>query len=71
VEESDAEVEQSHNEGTHGSQSTNGGGHDGQGMKLKEWLSLNAGDFHGIGTPMEASSWLNNMEKYMEALELP
>jgi hypothetical protein len=39
-------------------------------MKLKEWLSLNADDFHGTGTPMEVSSWLNTMEKYMEALEL-
>jgi hypothetical protein len=35
-------------------------------MKLKEWLSLNADDFHGTRKPMEASSWLNTMEKYME-----
>ena len=40
-------------------------------MKLKDWLSLNAGDFHGNGTPMEAASWMNTMEKYMAALELP
>jgi hypothetical protein len=39
-------------------------------MKLKDWLSLNAGDFHGNGTPMEAATWLNTTEKYMEALEL-
>jgi hypothetical protein len=69
-EESDAEVEQSHNGETHRSQSTNVDGHDGQEMKLKDWLSLNAGDFHGNGTSMGAASWLNNMEKYMEALEL-
>jgi hypothetical protein len=39
-------------------------------MKLKDWLSLNAGDFHGNGTPMEAATLLNTTEKYMEALEL-
>jgi hypothetical protein len=39
-------------------------------MKLKERLSLNADDFQGTGTPMETSSWLITMEKYMEALEL-
>ncbi|KAM0852594.1 hypothetical protein ACQ4PT_051657 [Festuca glaucescens] len=69
-EESDAEVEQSHNGESHHSQSTNGDEDDDQEMKLKDWLSLSAGDFHGTGTPMEASSWLNTMEKYMEALEL-
>ncbi|KAM0871413.1 hypothetical protein ACQ4PT_039410 [Festuca glaucescens] len=69
-EESDAKVEQSHDGESHHSQSTNGDGDDDQDMKLKDWLSLNAGDFYGTGTPMEASSWLNTMEKYMEALEL-
>jgi hypothetical protein len=59
-----------HNGETHRSQSTNGDGHDGQEMKLKDWLSLNVGDFHGNGTPMKAASWLHTMEKYMEALEL-
>jgi hypothetical protein len=38
---------------------------------LKNWFELKAGDFHGNGTPMDASSWLSTMEKYMAAMELP
>ena len=70
-EELDAEAEQSHHEeDANASQSTNHGEDGGQGMKLKEWLALNADEFHGKCTPMEAASWLNTMEMYMAALEL-
>uniref|UniRef100_A0ACD5TJJ1 Uncharacterized protein n=1 Tax=Avena sativa TaxID=4498 RepID=A0ACD5TJJ1_AVESA len=68
---SDPEVEQSqHGEGS-ASQTGNDGGPDGQGTNLKNWLELKAGDFHGTGTPMDATSWLSTMEKYMAAMELP
>ncbi|XP_071679249.1 uncharacterized protein [Lolium perenne] len=67
-EESDVEVEHSHHDGGN---SGNNDGHDGQETTLKNWLELKAGDFHGNGTPMDASSWLSTMEKYMAAMELP
>ncbi|XP_024315542.1 uncharacterized protein LOC112270974 [Brachypodium distachyon] len=37
-------------------------------MTLSKWLAMRLDTFDGTGTPMEASSWLHTMEKYMGAL---
>ena len=71
VDESKAEVEHSDQEGGSASHSADDGGHGGQATNLKTWLGMNVGDFNGTGTPIDASSWLSTIEKYMAAMELP
>jgi hypothetical protein len=36
-------------------------------MTLTKWLDMKLEKFDGSGTPMDASSWLRNMERYMGA----
>src|SRR4051812_20877140 len=69
--ESYPEVEQSQHGKGSARQTGNDGGPDGQGVNLKNWLELKAGDFHGTGTPMDATYWLSTIEKYMAVMELP
>ncbi|XP_047085586.1 uncharacterized protein LOC124696973 isoform X2 [Lolium rigidum] len=68
VEESDAEAEQSHHSDAEVSQSANSDGRGAADMTLTKWLEMKLDKFEGSGTPMDASSWLRTMEKYMDAL---
>ncbi|KAK1648307.1 hypothetical protein QYE76_066112 [Lolium multiflorum] len=50
------------------SQSANSDGRGASDMTLTKWLDMKLDKFEGLGTPMDASSWLRTMEKYMDAL---
>ncbi|XBI45967.1 hypothetical protein VPH35_110323 [Triticum aestivum] len=69
-EEPHAESEHSHHGEELARESANSGGHNDPGMILKDWIGLKVDCFDGTGTPMDAASWLNTMEKYMDAMEL-